>query len=100
MKAQQILNDSPSPAEYVMEDSSINDDAMDNKKGRFSKTLLVCMFIFLFTFVVAILYLFKSTGNEPSTLISCVFAFCSVEGGALAWIKTMKSKNGGGRDAN
>lgn len=52
------------------------------------------MFIFLFNFVVVILYLFKQTGDEPSTLITCVFAFCSVEGGALALIKTIKTKKG------
>lgn len=98
MKARQVLDDAPSPVEYVTQTTDSNVDT--KKKGRFSKILLVGMMSFLLIFVVSILYLFKSTGSEPSTLISCVFAFCSVEGGALAWIKTIKSKNGGGRDEN
>lgn len=66
----------------------------DIKKGRFSKYIIISMFGFLFVFVSVVLYLFMKTGNEPSTLVSCVFAFCSVEGGALALIKTIKTKKG------
>ena len=99
MKARQVLDDTPSPVEYITQNTDSNVD-INRKKGRFSKILLIGMMSFLLIFVVTILYLFRSTGSEPSTLISCVFAFCSVEGGALAWIKTMKSKNGGGRDEN
>lgn len=62
------------------------------KKTKFSKKLLVCMFLFLFIFVVTILLLFYKTTNEPSTLITCVFAFCGLEGGILGWIKTSESK--------
>lgn len=63
------------------------------KKTKFSKKLLVCMFLFLMLFVITMCVLFYRTGSEPSTLITCVFGFCGVEGGALAWIKTIKSKN-------
>ncbi len=63
------------------------------KKTKFSKKLLVCMFLFLLLFIIAMCILFYKTGNEPATLISCVFAFCGLEGGVLGWIKTNESKN-------
>ncbi len=59
---------------------------------RFSKKLLIAMFLFLLLFIIAILVIFYKTNSEPSTLISCVFGFCGIEGGALAWIKTIKEK--------
>lgn len=68
-------------------------------KGRFSKLILKSMFIFLMVFTMAVLYVSYKTGSEPSTLVTCVFAFCGAEGGCLAWIKTIKSKNGGNNDA-
>lgn len=63
------------------------------KKTKFSKKLLVCMFLFLLLFIIAMCLLFYKTGNEPGTLISCVFAFCGLEGGVLGWIKTSENKN-------
>lgn len=63
------------------------------KKTKFSKKLLVCMFLFLLLFVITICVLFYRIGNEPGTLITCVFAFCGLEGGVLGWIKTSESKN-------
>lgn len=63
------------------------------KKTKFSKKLLVCMFLFLLLFIIAMCVLFFIKGNEPGTLISCVFAFCGLEGGVLGWIKTTESKN-------
>lgn len=51
------------------------------------------MFLFLLLFVITMCVLFYITGNEPGTLISCVFVFCGAEGGALAWIKTSENKN-------
>ncbi len=68
------------------------------KKIKFSKKLLVCMFLFLLLFVIAMCILFYKTGNEPGTLISCVFAFCGLEGGVLGWIKTNESKNNSKED--
>ena len=70
------------------------------KKIKFSKKLLVCMFLFLFLFVIAMCILFYKTGNEPGTLISCVFAFCGLEGGVLGWIKTNENKNSKEDDNN
>lgn len=50
------------------------------------------MFIYLIIFTFASLFITYKTGNEPTTLITCVFAFCGVEGGLSAWIKTTKVK--------
>ncbi len=68
------------------------------KKTKFSKKLLVCMFLFLLVFVITMCVLFYKTGSEPSTLIGCVFAFCGLEGGVLGWIKTSESKNNSKED--
>ena len=61
--------------------------------GWFSKSTLIGMFTFLLVFTAACLVIFDRTGSEPATLITCVFGFCGVEGGALAWIKACKIKN-------
>lgn len=100
LKAQKIIDEqqdlSSSDYEYQSIDYTTSDYTSDDiKKGRFSKAIIISILLFLFVFVLAVLYLFMRTGNEPSTLISCVFAFCSIEGGALALIKTIKTKNGG-----
>lgn len=64
----------------------------NKRKGMFSKFVLIGMFLFLIIFTGVILMLFKETAAEPATLITAVFAFCGAEGGALAWIKTIKQK--------
>ncbi len=64
------------------------------KNIKFSKKLIVCIFIFLLLFVIAMCFLFYKTGSEPVTLISCVFAFCGLEGGILGWIKINESNEG------
>lgn len=56
------------------------------------------MFLFLLLFVIAMCVLFYKIGNEPGTLITCVFAFCGLEGGVLGWIKTSESKNNSKED--
>lgn len=63
-----------------------------DNKGRFSKLILQVMLMFLLLFTVAVLFISYKTGDEPSTLITCVFTFCGVEGGCLAWIKTIKNR--------
>ena len=63
------------------------------KNVKFSKKVLVSIFIFLLLFVITMCILFYKTGNEPATLISCVFAFCGIEGGVLGWIKISEVKN-------
>lgn len=40
---------------------------------------------------VVMIYVFVRTGSEPSTLIENVFRFLSVEGGAMALIKSVKT---------
>lgn len=64
-----------------------------NKKGRFSKGILVAMLVFLLLFTVATMFIAYKTGQEPSTLVTCVFAFCGAEGGFLAFIKKAKETN-------
>lgn len=65
------------------------------KKGRYIKLVLTGMFIYLILFTCACLYITYKTSTEPKTLILCVFAFCGVEGGLSAWIKTTKVKKKG-----
>lgn len=54
--------------------------------------ILVLMGIFLVAFTVAMIVLFARVGSEPSTLIGCVFAACTAEGGFMAMIKRSKTK--------
>ncbi len=63
-----------------------------SKQSRYIKKILTFMFIYLILFTAACLYITYETGIEPRTLILCVFAFCGVEGGLSAWIKTTKVK--------
>jgi hypothetical protein len=65
---------------------------MKCKKGRFIKIIITCMLIYLLLFSCACLYITYTRGSEPRTLIMCVFAFCGVEGGMSAWIRTTKEK--------
>jgi heme A synthase len=62
------------------------------KSGNFMKRVLTGMFIFLILFTIACLFVQYKTSTEPSTLITSVFLFCSVEGGLGAWIKVTKEK--------
>lgn len=64
-----------------------------NKNTDFSKKILIAMLIFLFIFIQEILFITYKTGVEPSVLITSVFAFCGIEGGLMAWIKTIKTKH-------
>jgi hypothetical protein len=52
---------------------------------------MTAMLVFLALFVVAVLYISYKTGTEPSTLVASVFAFCGVEGGCLALIKSVET---------
>lgn len=64
-------------------------------KGKYIKKILAGMFIYLILFTIACLYITYKTGGEPKTLIMSVFAFCGIEGGLSAWIKTTKEKKNG-----
>ena len=59
---------------------------------KYSKVIISAMMLFLMVFVGVVLWEFKITGMEPSTLIVAVFGFCGVEGGLLAWIKLCEGK--------
>jgi len=53
-------------------------------------TILALCGIFLFSYTVVALLLFYTTGSEPSTLTTCVFAAVASEAGVMGWIKTAK----------
>ena len=59
----------------------------------YSKKLVTIMLVFLLLFVIACFIVVWHTSVEPDTLILSVFAFCGIEGGLMAWIKTTKLKN-------
>lgn len=62
------------------------------KKRNYIKVILTGMFVYLILFTIACLFITYKTEAEPKTLITCVFAFCSIEGGMSAWIRTTKEK--------
>ena len=57
------------------------------KALRFSKSVIITMFVMLIAYVVTILVIFSITGNEHITLTENLFGFFSAEGGFLAVIK-------------
>ncbi len=54
---------------------------------RFSKKIIVLMFITVFIFVIAMTAIFCVKGAVPDVLIDNFFGFFGIEGGALAIIK-------------
>lgn len=59
--------------------------------GRFMNRVVISMILAAFIFTVVMIVVFVRIGQEPSTLIENVFRFLSVEGGALALIKSVKT---------
>lgn len=59
--------------------------------GQFMNRVVVTLILAAFVFTVIMIIVFVRTGSEPSTLIEKVFGFLSVEGGALALIKSVKT---------
>lgn len=59
--------------------------------GRFMKRVVFTMILAAFIFTITMIIVFVRTGSEPSTLIENVFKFLSVEGGAMALIKSVKT---------
>lgn len=59
--------------------------------GQFMNRIVVCMILAALVFTVVMIIVFTRTGSEPSTLIENVFRFLSVEGGAMALIKSVKT---------
>lgn len=67
-------------------------DTMSKSQNKYIKKILAFMFIYLILFTSTCLFITYKTGKEPTTLILSVFAFCGVEGGLSAWIRTTKVK--------
>ena len=66
--------------------------ARKSKKVKTANVALVIVAITLVIFTAYMCYLFKQYGSVPDTLVTCVFAVCGTECGALAWIRTSKEK--------
>lgn len=63
------------------------------QKDGFLKKVIIAMGIFLLCFTIAVFVVFCITGgNEPSTLITCVFTACLGEGTICGWIKKRKNE--------
>ena len=59
---------------------------------RYSKWIVALVILLNVRFTGVVLYLFLMTGNEPTTLIGCWFAFTTVELWTLAGITREKVK--------
>lgn len=65
--------------------------AKNKISGRFMNRIVITMILAAFIFTIIMTIVFIRVGSEPSTLIENVFQFLSVEGGALALIKSVKT---------
>lgn len=68
--------------------------------GQFMNRVVIAMILAAFIFTVVMIFVFVRTGSEPSTLIENVFRFLSVEGGAMALIKSVKTVTKKGQKKN
>ncbi len=59
--------------------------------GQFMNRVVICMILAAFIYTVVAMIVFVRVGSEPSSLTENVFRFLSVEGGALALIKSVKT---------
>ncbi len=59
--------------------------------GQFMNRVVICMILAALIYTVIAIIVFVKVGMEPSTLTENVFRFLSVEGGALALIKSVKT---------
>lgn len=69
--------------------------AKNKVSGQFMNRVVICMILAAFVFTVVMIIVFVRVGSEPSTLIENVFRFLSVEGGAMALIKSVKTVTNG-----
>lgn len=58
---------------------------------RFSKKVIIVMFLSVFAFVTVMILTYWFKGGVPDTLIDRFFAFFGVEGGALGVIKVAET---------
>lgn len=59
--------------------------------GQFMKIVVTCEVLAALSFTVVMIIVFMRVGSEPSTLIENVFRYLSIEGGAMALIKSVKT---------
>ena len=59
--------------------------------GHFMNRFVIAIILAAFSLTGVMIFVFVRTGSEPSTLIENVFRFLSVEGGAMALIKSVKT---------
>jgi hypothetical protein len=62
---------------------------------RFSKIVVISMFLSIWIFTVAMAMIFALKGSVPDALIYSFFGWMGIEGGALALIKNVETKQGG-----
>lgn len=62
------------------------------KKTSFMNVAVIFVLVTVLTFTIVWTVGFFHTQGEPETLIGCFFAFMGVEGGCMAWIKNVKTK--------
>lgn len=65
-------------------------------KSRDTKTMdiiLIIVGVLLVSFTVAMIWIFRTQGFIPDTLVTCVFATLGGECGVCGWIKTTKERN-------
>lgn len=69
---------------------------LEKKSSRFSinkmDVILIIIAVTLVAFTLKMIALFETYMAVPDTLITCVFAVCGGECGAMSWIKTSKEK--------
>lgn len=59
--------------------------------GRFMNRVVISMILAALIYTIVTLIVFVRTGAEPSTLTDNVFRYLSIEGGAMALIKSVKT---------
>lgn len=62
------------------------------KKPKTSTVALIVVAAYILWFTNRMIGLYEATGAIPDTLVTCVFAICGGECGALGWIRTSKEK--------
>lgn len=62
------------------------------KKPKTSTVALIVVAVYILWFTDRMIGLYEATGAIPDTLVTCVFAICGGECGALGWIRTSKEK--------
>lgn len=65
-----------------------------DKKGDFSKAVVLAVVALNVLFTAAVLYVFCRVGNEPTALVAAWFGFTTVEMWTLAGIKRAKVNRG------